>query len=98
MFQRRLVRRSFQMGAWGTALLLCVTAGSGEPDRAADRKSCKVARKTARDLEQTAHLRQARETLLACAKASCTALVRQECMNRYQQLASDIPSIVPLVT
>ena len=103
MFQGRLVRRSFQMGAWATALVLCATAGSSEPDKApadkaTDRKACKVARKTARELEQSAHLRQAREALVACAKASCSALVRQECMNRYQQLALDIPSIVPLVT
>jgi hypothetical protein len=104
MFQRRLVRRSFQMGAWATALVLCATAGSTEPDKSSadpgtkDRKACKVARKTAKELEQSNHLRQARETLLSCAKVSCSAMVRQECLNRYTLLASDIPSIVPLVT
>jgi hypothetical protein len=92
------------MGAWATALVLCATAGSTEPDKAAsdpgtkDRKACKVARKTAKELEQSNHLRQARETLLSCAKVSCSAMVRQECLNRYTLLASDIPSIVPLVT
>jgi len=91
------------LGACATALLLCTTRGSTEPDRTADdkkadRKACVVARKTAKDLEQSAHLRQAREALLACTKASCSALVRQECASRYTQLASDIPTIVPLVT
>ncbi len=104
MFQRRVIRRSLQMGACATALLLCTTRGSTEPDRSADDKTkpdvkaCKVARKAAKDLEQSAHLRQAREAFLACAKMSCSALVRQECARRYTQLGSDIPSIVPLVT
>jgi len=101
MFHRNLISRTLQIGAVGAAILLCATPGTSEPDKAekaTGRKACKEAFKTAQQLEQGAHLRQARDSLQACAKATCSAFMRQECTRRYSQLGSDIPSVVPVVT
>jgi len=107
MFQSHLIRRTLQISACGGALLLCTTPGSSEPDSSTStpapvskekRAACKAAYKGARQLEQSAKLRQARDMLLTCAKATCGALLKQQCTNLYLQLDQDIPSVVPLVT
>jgi hypothetical protein len=88
-----------QIGALGAALCLCAKPGSSEPDKGkAQRHACAVAYRNAVVLEQAAHLRQAKDLLLSCAKATCGAFVKQQCTSRYAQLESDIPSVVPLVS
>jgi hypothetical protein len=103
MFHGNLTLRTLEIGAFVAAVLLCATPGTSEPQKiskaaAKDRRACKEAFKTAQQLEQSAHLRQARDSLQWCAKANCSAFVRQECTRRYAQLGSDIPSVVPIVT
>jgi hypothetical protein len=105
MLHSHIIRRTLQISACGGALLLCTTPGKSEPDSSAPapvskekRAACKAAYKGARQLEQSAKLRQARDMLLTCAKATCGALLKQQCTNLYLQLDQDIPSVVPLVT
>jgi hypothetical protein len=90
----------------GAAVMLCAARGSGEPDAtdktAKDAKknprACKIAYKSAQELELSGHLLQARETYRLCAKITCSAFFKQECSTRYTQLGADIPSVVPIVT
>jgi hypothetical protein len=60
--------------------------------------SCTAAFKDGVKLEQAARLREAQKAFAACSKSACGASVRRECIMRYGQLASDIPSVVPVVT
>jgi hypothetical protein len=87
-----------QIGALGAALCLSAKPGETQDRGKAERRACANTYKNALQLEQAAHLRRAKEMLLSCARASCGALVKQQCMARYTQLESDIPSVVPLVT
>src|SRR5579859_6934048 len=95
---RTIVARTFQMGALGVALLFCARSGSSQTDRTAVRRACSTAFKTAKQLEQSGHLVQAKDQFLSCAKTACGAVLRSQCTSRYTQLDSDIPSVVPLVT
>jgi hypothetical protein len=99
MFSTHLRGRPFYIGAAGAALLLCAKPGATEPGgKGKERRACENAYKNAVQLEQSAHLRQAKDLLLSCAKSSCGAVLRNRCVSRYTQLEADIPSVVPLVT
>jgi hypothetical protein len=100
MFQRHLIRRTLQLGACGAAILLSATPGTTAPEKAtkADKRACKEAYKGAQEREQANHLREARELLLTCSKATCSAFLKQECSAKYTQLNADIPTVVPIVT
>ena len=88
-------------GALAAALFLGIAPGTSAPARAAAKGkaggACVVAYKNAQQLEKSAQLRLAHETLRGCVKASCGAL-RQKCMAQYAMLESDIPSVIPVVT
>ena len=43
-------------------------------------------------------LREARELLASCTKSACGELISQQCRFAVQQLDSDMPSVVPVVT
>jgi hypothetical protein len=79
--------------ATGVAGLLLVA-----PAAEARSASCTAAFKDGVKLEQAARLREAQKAFAACSKAACGASVRRECIMRYGQLGSDIPSVVPVVT
>jgi hypothetical protein len=99
MIRSHLRGRPFFIGAAGAALLLCARPGATEPSgKSKERRACETVFKTAGQLEQSGHLRQAKDLLLSCAKSSCGSVLRQRCSVRYAQLESDIPSVVPLVT
>jgi hypothetical protein len=101
MFQSHLIRRTFQIGACGAAILLCAVPGQSEPEKAApkgDKAACKVAYKTAQEREQSSRLREAKELYLQCSKVACGAFMRPECTTKYTQLNSDVPSVIPVVT
>src|SRR3954462_11718539 len=99
MIRSHLPGRPLWIGAASAALLLCAKPGSSEPSgKGKERRACETAYKNAVQLEQSAHLRQAKELLLACAQSTCGGVLRQRCTVRYAQLESDIPSVVPLVT
>src|SRR3954464_9737524 len=94
-------RRAMSHGACVAALLLSSPPGTSAPARTAGKGkaggACVLAYKNAQQLEKSSQLRQAREALRGCVKASCGAL-RQRCMTRYAQLETDIPSVIPVVT
>jgi hypothetical protein len=93
--------RAWQIGALGAALCLCAKPGSTEPDKgkaSAERRACGITYRSAIQLEQSGHLRQAKDLLLSCSKTSCGAVIKQRCAGHYARLESDIPSVVPLVS
>lgn len=98
MSRNHVVRRPIVQFAWSAAALLFASPGSGaEPDHAkADHHACAAAYKNARREQQANHLRAAQELAETCAKPACGAVLRQECAVKYNQLDSDIPSIVPV--
>ena len=103
MFRNRLINQTIQIAALGAAVTLCAAPGSSEPEQAEKTgkkgpSACKLAYKSARDLEQSGHLLSARETYRLCAKATCSAFLKTECSTRYTQIGSDIPSVVPTAT
>jgi hypothetical protein len=99
MFSSLIRGRPFCISAVGAALLFCAKPGRAEPrSKGKERRACENAYKNAIALEQSAHLRQAKDLLLSCAKSSCGAVLRNRCASHYGQLEADIPSVVPLVT
>ncbi len=67
-----------------------------QPARAAG--PCAMAHEKAKERQQTADLREARELLLTCAKTACGEFLAQQCRSGLQQLDADIPTVVPVVT
>jgi hypothetical protein len=114
MLQLNPNSRNLAAGIAALGLLVCVpTPASAQDDavrhgRKSHRQhartemstgnSCVDAYKGAQAKEQSAHLREARDLLLECAKSTCSKLLREQCRVRYTQLEEDIPSVVPLVT
>jgi len=96
-FEPDFVGRTLRIGACGAALLLSTSPGTSAPAKTKASAACKSAYKSAQQLESASRLGQAREALLGCVKATCGAL-RQKCAERYAQLESDIPSVIPIVT
>jgi hypothetical protein len=92
----------FARDRFTTALPIAVVAAAllvhAPGAQAAGKGACVVAYKAARKLEQSSQLREAQRAFSACSKASCGAAVRRECLMHYEQLSSDIPSVVPVVT
>jgi hypothetical protein len=98
MFQRYLIHPIFRLGACGLSTLLCTTPAMARPRPAKEVSACKTAFESAQERERSGHLREARELLLACTKATCAKALRQECRTLFTQLdAEDIPSVVPFV-
>jgi hypothetical protein len=95
--RRRFMRRAVEIGVVAAAVVLHARAGYGAPVKDVGH-SCVAAYKSAVKAEQASHLREAQKSFASCARAVCGALVRRECLLRYDQLASDIPSVVPVVT
>jgi hypothetical protein len=94
MFRSHLIPRNLSIGACGAAVLLCATTGFAKDKGAA---ACMTIYKSAQDHQQAGQLREARDQLAICAKATCGGLARK-CAMEASQLDSDIPSIVPVVT
>lgn len=97
MQQVHLVRRMFQVGAFGAAVMSWTTPGMGEPDRPVDRRACTSAYKGALESEQAAHFRRAKELILTCME-TCGAAVKQKCAVLAVNMEADTPSVVPIVT
>jgi hypothetical protein len=102
MLRKHLLRQTFRFGACGVALLFYATPGQSQDRSKAKGKetpaTCSDAYKSALQMEESGRLQEARDTLLTCAKSACGNPLRQQCMDRYSRLDSDIPSVIPLVT
>jgi hypothetical protein len=101
MLRSHLTSRTVQVSILGAMITLCSAPKTSHAERPkGDRASrvCAFTYRTAMQIEVAGHLREAKETYLACAKPACGVLIRNQCSARYTQLESDIPSVVPLVT
>jgi hypothetical protein len=103
MFRDHFARRAFPIALFATTILSTAVSGAGEPDKSdkskdKNKKTCTNAFKSAEQLEHSAHLRQAKDLYLSCAKSTCGQPTRSQCNARYAQLEADIPTVVPLVT
>jgi hypothetical protein len=90
MLPRIRIRQALAIVAWGGLVLLA------RPGHAAP--SCPASYKQGLKQEQAGKLREAQKAFSACSRASCGAAVRRDCILRFGQLGSDIPSVVPVVT
>jgi hypothetical protein len=92
------IGRGFRMGACAACLLMWGRPAASESNRSKELRACTTAYENARQLEQAGHLRQARDSLPACAKAICGSELQAMCLALYGRIDSDIPSVVPVVT
>jgi len=85
--------------AWVVALVGLASPAHAAPPRRSETPDCSTTFRTAREREQSGHLREAATLLADCARASCGSALRRECASDYTRLdAEDIPSIVPTFT
>lgn len=68
-----------------------------EPQRK-HRIACSIAYGAAEEDEQAEHLLEAEALFLECSKPVCATILREECAARAARLASDIPTVIPIVT
>jgi hypothetical protein len=92
MFASKRIMRALHIAAGVAGLVLHAHPGYARS------ASCTAAFKDGVKLEKDARLREAQAAFAACSKSACGASVRRECIMRYGQLGSDIPSVVPVVT
>jgi len=96
MFHKRLTGRLVPFGV--CVAVITLTAAPARSERLGDERACMGAFKKAREREQSGKLQQAKDLLMSCAQAPCGGFMRQQCANRYNQLESDTPSVVLIVT
>jgi hypothetical protein len=96
MFHKRLTGRLVPFGV--CVAVITLTAATARSERLGDERACMGAFKKARDREESGKLQQAKDLLMSCAQAPCGGFMRQQCANKYNQLESDTPSVVLIVT
>src|SRR5438045_2209123 len=96
MFHKRLTGRLVPFGF--CVAVISLTAATARSERLGDERACMGAFKTAREREESGRLQQAKDLLMSCAQAPCGGFIRQQCANKYNQLESDTPSVVLIVT
>jgi hypothetical protein len=100
MLKMHTIRRTFEVGACGVAMLLS-TSSAGAAEKASKKAVCTpayAAYKAGQEQEKAGHLRAARDSFQTCAQVtSCTGLA-PKCGVKYSELASQMPSVVPVVT
>ena len=95
MLEGRLRHRAFWTAVTGATIGLAgapATARDSRPPRA-----CLTAYHGAEERQRAGHLREGRELLLECAKASCGGL-QKKCASAAEQLAASMGLITPVVT
>ena len=85
-------RQIFAQSAWLGGVLLLSAAPAHAESKA--RAQCAAKQKQLQTLEQSGHLREARDAALECSPAVCGELVSQQCRTRHQILEEEIPSVV----
>lgn len=96
MFNQRVTRRLVPWAVCGAMIVLGSTPARSE--RLGDERACVSAFKKARTHEQAGKLQDAKDLLMSCAQAPCGGFMRQQCSSKYNQLESDTPSVVLIVT
>ncbi len=100
MFQKQLTGRGILIGAFGAIVfaILVLSAAPARAERLGDERACVTAFKKAREHEQSGKLQESKDLLMSCAQAPCSGFIRQQCSSKYNQLESDTPSVVLIVT
>jgi hypothetical protein len=96
------LREQAQCGGSGGAAAHADAANADPPraetTRAKDKHACMAAREAAQAQQQAGHLRAASEQFATCATRACGPALLQQCTLAFEQLESDIPTVVPRVT
>src|SRR5262245_34160024 len=79
------------IGAAGLAIV--GTVGPADAARV-DKKTCIASSESGQKLRHDGKLRAAREQLLVCARPECPAVIRQDCAQFLNEVASSTPSVV----
>jgi hypothetical protein len=87
-----ILRQNFAHSAWLAGVLMLSAAPAHAESKA--RAQCAAKQKQLQALEQSGHLREARDAALECSPAVCGELVSQQCRTRHQILEEEIPSVV----
>jgi hypothetical protein len=87
---RRIIGQSAGLGS---VMLLSAVTANAEP-KARVGAQCAAQQKQLQALEQSGHLREARDVARECSQAACGELVSQQCRTRHQILEEGIPSVV----
>src|SRR6185369_13251536 len=93
---RRSCERTLRIAACSAVTMLHAAPGASEPLRGKDRRACIGAYEHGQELQQQAKLLRAREVLADCAQSKCGAFLHRECAARYNQIETDIPSVILL--
>jgi hypothetical protein len=96
MFQKQLTGRAFLTGVCGA--LIALSAAPVRAERLGDERACVTAFRKAKEHEQSGKLQESKDQLMSCAQAPCSSFIRQQCSSKYNQLESDTPSVVLIVT
>jgi hypothetical protein len=98
MFQRHLLNHLFPIGACGAIILSWTIRGGSEPTAPSDHQACLSAYKSAQELERIGRFLQAKELVDSCMSPGCGWVLQRKCAFLSSMMASDIPSVVPVVT
>jgi hypothetical protein len=96
MFHKYLTSRILPIGVCGAAIVL--SASPARSERLSDERACITAFRKAKEHETSGKLQEAKDLLMSCAQAPCGSFLRQQCSSKYNQLESDTPSVVLIVT
>lgn len=91
--------RGYSGGVTGRVALafasaLAITLGLAAPASADDKSECIAASERAQRMRMDGKLPEARASLLVCARATCPAVVRQDCSVWLSEVSQLMPSIV----
>jgi hypothetical protein len=78
-------------GWWVSAALL---ASAGRAGAEPTKQQCVAANEAAQDLQNSGKLTSARQQLALCATTSCPAVVRQDCVQRLEEVVRTMPTII----
>ncbi len=100
MFQKQLTGRVLldRRLRGDRACDLALSAAPARAERLGDERACVTAFKKAKEHEGSGKLQESKDQLMSCAQAPCSSFIRQQCSSKYNQLESDTPSVVLIVT
>jgi hypothetical protein len=99
MSQTQFPRRVFATGAsCGIALALCVSTSAAAESKRAVCTTAYGEYKNAAEKERAGLLREARDLYATCAEATICGGLVPKCRARYEKLAVEMPTVVPVAT
>lgn len=86
--------------AWlGVALIVSALPSTSSAERRYKRApACVSAYTQGQQREEAGRLREAQELFSSCSKPTCGPFLHEECVERYKEIDTQIPTLVPIVT